>query len=536
MPIVRNKTGKYFVRRKNRITIFGDNPDIPISSLDQSPSHKGCLIFDHMTLKLYYSDGTKWTRIMDCTDTLPAPVNTSIQDVDSNTSTTTEVCIKDTETIHTSASFIPNSNDNTIFFKTAGLDRAIFDSNGVLIVTAGSTIPSTITPKIGNVAHFEGNIKVNGSIDSGVLQFSQHNISRTRTDVQNSIYVNSSVHGAFSNGLVFVDGINIHHMLGDLLSPGCSILTDTLVRFGGDEGKITRPSPIILNDMGDFSNPMGDIGIIPASKTGSVNITGNTTISKTLNVGENLIITGNTSILKDLDVEGNVSISKNVNIMGNSSISRDLHISGNASIKNNIIVGDHNISNSSKRCVIVGGHGGTVIGDDIWLFTHGSSFSPTGNGKFYVKNTGGTYIYSNDKATTGVSLHKGSSSWASISDINKKENLIEVDCTDILENVKLLPIYKYNYIGNPKEQRNIGPVAQDWHKLFPCESIKSTIKDDKSGKIKTLETPPKDLLSIEIMDLVGVCISSIKSLAERVDILSEKVSILSERVNYLSEQ
>ena len=201
-------------------------------------------------------------------------------------------------------------------------------------------------------------------------------------------------------------------------------------------------------------------------------------------------------------------------------INGGVNVTKNLNVGNNIVVGNHIIDGNSQRCMVVGDNGVIENQNNICLFTHGSKFVPEGDGKFYIKNEGGTYIYSNDSATSGVVLQAGSSSWASISDINQKENITEVDYLDVYEKVKMLPIYNYNYRGNPKEHKNIGPVSQDWYTLFPSEKIKIAVKEGE--EIKFVEKPSKNVLTIEFMDMIGICFSTIKVLSEKVACLENE--------------
>jgi hypothetical protein len=66
----------------------------------------------------------------------------------------------------------------------------------------------------------------------------------------------------------------------------------------------------------------------------------------------------------------------------------------------------------------------------------------------------------------------GDGNWVVVSDQNLKENLAPVDSKAVLEKVAALPIAEWNYKGYG--QRNIGPMAQDFHALFPFEGSTET--------------------------------------------------------------
>jgi hypothetical protein len=88
----------------------------------------------------------------------------------------------------------------------------------------------------------------------------------------------------------------------------------------------------------------------------------------------------------------------------------------------------------------------------------------------------------------GVSLLPGDSQWASISDRGLKENLRGME--SVLERVERLGIYEYNYIG--AETLSRGPMAQDWHALFPSS---------------------KNPLMIDTQDLDGVALAALQELS-----------------------
>ena len=85
-----------------------------------------------------------------------------------------------------------------------------------------------------------------------------------------------------------------------------------------------------------------------------------------------------------------------------------------------------------------------------------------------------------------------------------------LDAADVLARVEQLPLYTYNYIGQDPAVTNRGPVAQEWHALFP------------SGK---------DPLKIETMDLDGVALAAIQGLAARNAALEAEVAELRARVD-----
>lgn len=120
---------------------------------------------------------------------------------------------------------------------------------------------------------------------------------------------------------------------------------------------------------------------------------------------------------------------------------------------------------------------------------------------------GNTRVLTNAAGTGGVTLASGANAWAGISDRNMKENIIELDYDSVLSRVNSLPIYTYNYADATDEDLRIGPMAQNWHLLFPsC----------------------KDPLCIDTVDLDGVKLACLKALSSRVDILKSEVKKMRE--------
>ena len=242
------------------LTIKG-RQTIPLGLISQTPVQRGgSLIFDPRTLKLFYSDGTQWLAVV----ASPGGNLVCIQDTDGDTSVCTDT--------------IPETDSDTIFFNTAGTEKARISSTGVFMV-------GTTTPTPGKIAHFEVDIDVTGIVDPIGVQYSQQATPPGSTNVPDKgmLYTDSASLGTFSNTLVFVDNTDVPHTLGDLISTAGPVTDNTIARFDGTTGKLLKDSSIIL-DTGVLSRPTGDIGLIPDSGDGFVTVTGSVNISKDLNV------------------------------------------------------------------------------------------------------------------------------------------------------------------------------------------------------------------------------------------------------------
>lgn len=352
---------------------------------------------------------------------------------------------------------------------------------------------------------------------------------------------------------------------------GATIVTDSVIA-GGQNNQMTRGDCQFIG--GGSGNMMistsGGAQSRCAIIAGSTNTVEGGTTNSTILGGTSNSVSGNTTgpvVGTSGILAGNGNLIRAVN--GSSNINRSVIIGGNG---NQIRRGDDHIilggtSNSipstagggSARCVIVGGTGhvvnggagnSTIIGGsnarigighgNTWMFSHGNALTSSGSNRFIVKNTSGTFIFSNDTATTGVQLNGGSSSWASVSDVNKKENLAEVDYQDVLSKVDTMPVYHYNYVGNPTQQCCIGPIAQDWHDVsrFRCNDVTLPVMEyneegEEVQKVddETLEPvfetkPAKDPLVIELMDALGVSLACIKALNAKIETLTSRVAAL----------
>ena len=88
----------------------------------------------------------------------------------------------------------------------------------------------------------------------------------------------------------------------------------------------------------------------------------------------------------------------------------------------------------------------TTVSNTSHALEVGSSSSSTANGNGAYLTTGGT--------------------WTNASNRNLKENFTILNSKDILDRICALPITKWNYKGENTANTHIGPMAQDFYKLF----------------------------------------------------------------------
>jgi len=138
------------------------------------------------------------------------------------------------------------------------------------------------------------------------------------------------------------------------------------------------------------------------------------------------------------------------------------------------------------------GHAGAIVLSD------GSTTDSTqasANNQFSVRAAGGIRLFTNATMTTGVQVAAGGSSWAVISDRNRKEGFLAVDGEDVLARLRFVPVTTWRYRDEAdRSTLHIGPMAQDWHRAFGFTT------DDRT---------------INMSDFDGVNLAAIKALEAR---------------------
>ncbi len=137
----------------------------------------------------------------------------------------------------------------------------------------------------------------------------------------------------------------------------------------------------------------------------------------------------------------------------------------------------------------------------VWADSTGADFASTSPNEVSFRCAGGVRFTSGSGGTNQtVAWVPGSASWSFSSDRNLKEGVKAVDAQSVLEKVSRLPVAQWNYIGYP--QQHIGPMAQDFHALFPLNDSETTLND---------------------ADLHGVALAAIQGLNQKVE---EEVTVL----------
>lgn len=154
-------------------------------------------------------------------------------------------------------------------------------------------------------------------------------------------------------------------------------------------------------------------------------------------------------------------------------------------------------------------------GSFVWADASGSPFNSTNTNQFNVRAAGGTRIFSNGSGSVGVELNPGSGTWTSVSDSTLKRNIREVDYFAVLDKVAELSISYWSYISQDENIEHIGPMSQDFYRLFSVGDNNTTIS---------------------AVDPDGVALAAIKALYEKckkVDELETEVAQLRKLVEQL---
>lgn len=131
-----------------------------------------------------------------------------------------------------------------------------------------------------------------------------------------------------------------------------------------------------------------------------------------------------------------------------------------------------------------------------------------------VRNNGDYFLTENGASPDQLKLGNNgdltiSGAYLQASDSKLKELVEQVDTASTLEKIEALPISEWQYKGDRKGSRHIGPFAQDFHDAFEL------------GPNRRVVSPT---------DLSGVALAAIQELSERNKALEERVAELERQV------
>jgi hypothetical protein len=167
----------------------------------------------------------------------------------------------------------------------------------------------------------------------------------------------------------------------------------------------------------------------------------------------------------------------------------------------NTAAGDYSFAAGRRAQAI---HAGAFV----WGDSQDADVVSTANNQITFRCGGGVRFRSgNLGANQDLSWAPGNASWTFSSDRSLKENFVEIDPKEVLDRVSRLPVTEWNFKGY--SQRHVGPVAQDFHALFPL------------GGTETM---------IDSGDLHGISLAAIQGLHELLREKDAKISTLEARI------
>ncbi len=211
----------------------------------------------------------------------------------------------------------------------------------------------------------------------------------------------------------------------------------------------------------------------------------------------------------DISATGNVGV-------GTASPSVRLNVSGTDGLTTQVLVQENNATAAQRDLVRLENKGPTSLrlkntstGNEWSLRAHDADLRLTQDGTRTVAMT----IYPSGNVTIGGTLTQNS-------DRNSKENFRELDHKALLQKIASLDITEWNFKYENDAIRHIGPMAQDFHKLFGLGEREDGIAPlDTSGvALAAVQGLQKELADRDRR------ISELESRLERLDALTQKLA------------
>lgn len=145
--------------------------------------------------------------------------------------------------------------------------------------------------------------------------------------------------------------------------------------------------------------------------------------------------------------------------------------------------------------------GALVLSDASSLSATPNSYTTsTVDNQFTSRYAGGYRLFTNSTMTTGMVMNAGGSSWAVVSDSNRKARFVVADGEGMLKKLRTMRLGSWNYKDQPEAgMRHYGPMAQDFYAAYG-KDMYGTIGNDTT---------------IAQADMEGVMMIMIKALEAR---------------------
>lgn len=151
----------------------------------------------------------------------------------------------------------------------------------------------------------------------------------------------------------------------------------------------------------------------------------------------------------------------------------------------------------------------------IWGDATDAPISTSEQNQIRMRGAGGTQIFSNAGMSAGVHLPSSANAWISISDSTKKRNIRLVNTKEVLNKVAQLPIKQWSYKSQDPSIEHIGPMAQDFWKLFHLG---------------------EDSLGISTIDPDGIALAAIQELQKQNEQLKKELNELRSLVEKMASR
>jgi hypothetical protein len=122
-------------------------------------------------------------------------------------------------------------------------------------------------------------------------------------------------------------------------------------------------------------------------------------------------------------------------------------------------------------------------------------------------NHNALYFYILNENNVGVRLNNTATSWATQSDENLKENIIEL--TDVISKIKNYRCVEYNLIADETKSKKIGFIAQDWQNDYD-----QILDEDEDG------------LGMRYTETIPVLLKAIQEQQEQIETLTARIETL----------
>jgi hypothetical protein len=148
----------------------------------------------------------------------------------------------------------------------------------------------------------------------------------------------------------------------------------------------------------------------------------------------------------------------------------------------------------------------------VWGDASAENLESTVSNRFYARAVSGYYLYTATSKSNGVYVDGGQGTWNSISDRNKKSDIVPVDPEAVLAKLAAIPISTWAYTTDERRTRHIGPMAQDLHAAFGL-----------GGSDKAIAT----------IDADGISMAAIQGLHQMVKEKEHEIAALKQRLTKL---